>query len=1086
MSRPLRAPHLTRGSLLRWSGALLVLGVGTATASAAVAGPIGSATGVASAVSPSAPTVAQGLKTVRYRGVSVRVPAGWPLVDLDADPTACVRLDREAVYVGTPAAQQDCPAHAVGRADTVWLAPAGPRERSLAAIGRTESLGGLAARVVDVGVGQERQVVLPDEGVVVRTAWGTDPTATQQAVTSIAPAVGPVAVAAAGPLPDPAATVGSAGPASAAVSAASTTTALATASAGSVLTGMAFDTCAAPSTGSMSAWRKSPYAAVGIYIGGSMRACGDGNLSASWVSTVTSGGWGLIPIYVGPQAPCVGQSGLAHISPTQAAAQGKANAADAIVQAKRFGLGAGTIVYYDMESYATGNASCTSTVLTFVTAWTAELHRQGYLSGVYGNPGSLMSDMSRAVTARSASFTPPDQVWYAHWNQLQNTTDASSYPVFKDSYWTLHQRLHQYSGGATQTWGGVAINIDANWVDARLPGNPVQVGYGTNNLGPGSAGFVFTGAMTYWRPSSSGVTGRAYWTHPNSTAVENNGATWQPSLSTALYGVDAYVPTTSNAGVAKYTMADSRGVGSTSVDQSAASGYRRIGTVLKQPGSSVVVHLGDNAGSATTKLLWADAMRFTVLATVPGAPTSVSSAPSDGRADVTWAAPPANGSAITGYTLTASPGGATVSVGGDTTTAMMTGLTNGTAYTFSVTATNVVGTGPASAASAPATPVVAGRFVAQTPVRVLDTRVGTTANPGLKTALKAHQRVGIKVAGVSGSPVPAGATAVVVNLTVTGSTTAGHIDPSSGGSSLVNFAARQTIANLATLRLAADGTVSLLNGSSGAVHLVADVEGYVTPTIEGGLWVATTPTRLLDTRSGTTTNARSAALGAGESVTVQVAQAAGSPVGAGAIAAALRVTATDSQWAGFLTASDGGGARTSTVNYGRGQVVGNLALVPLSGTGSVVITNHSAGSVQVVVDLQGQVTASGSLWTPLAPGRILDTRTGTSANPGAVILAAGATRVVKVAGVPGSPVPAGAVAAAVNLTVVPTTAPGWVSVAASGTTPTSALNFARGTIVANLAITPLAPDGTMVVHNGSSKPVQLVIDVQGYAAPAAG
>jgi len=303
----------------------------------------------------------------------------------------------------------------------------------------------------------------------------------------------------------------------------------------------------------------------------------------------------------------------------------------------------------------------------------------------------------------------------------------------------------------------------------------------------------------------------------------------------------------------------------------------------------------------------------------------------------------------------------------------------------------------------------------------------------------------------------------------------------------VNFAPGRTVANLATLRLAADGSVSLVNQSGGTVQLLADVEGYVTPTSTGGFWVATTPTRLLDTRHGTTLNARSAALGSGESLTVQVGQVAGSPVGAGASAAALRLTATDSQWGGYLTVSDAAAATTSTVNFSRAQVAGNLALVPLSGTGTVVVTNHSAGSVQVIVDLQGQVTTAGSLWTPLTPGRILDTRTGTAANPGAAILAAGATRVVKVAGVPGSPVPAGAVAAAVNLTVIPSSAAGgWVSVAASGTTTTSALNFLAGTVVANLAIAPLAPDGTMVVHNGSTRPVQLVIDAEGYAAPAVG
>src|SRR5438445_12869536 len=72
-----------------------------------------------------------------------------------------------------------------------------------------------------------------------------------------------------------------------------------------VFTGEGFDTCHAPSVKTMAAWWKSsPYRAIGIYIGGPNRACGDGNLSNSWVHSVNAMGWHLVPIYVGQQAPC--------------------------------------------------------------------------------------------------------------------------------------------------------------------------------------------------------------------------------------------------------------------------------------------------------------------------------------------------------------------------------------------------------------------------------------------------------------------------------------------------------------------------------------------------------------------------------------------------------------------------------------------------------------------------------------------------------------------------------------------------------------------------------------------------------------
>ncbi len=1097
LRRPLPALRLCLGTLL----AVGVVAAG-ADAAAAITAPVRrstTSTVPGATLEPSAATAASagggtrtatragtpgGSRTVRYRGVALQVPTGWPVVNLDTDPTACVRLDREAVYLGTPSDQQDCPAHAVGRAGTVWLAPAGATERSLAADGRAETLGGLPARILDRPVGHQRDVVLPGAGVVVRTAWGADPAPAQRAVDSIGPQIGPPVATPTPSTPPSATSTGGGGSVVAssatyrpAAAAASTVTA-ATTSVGKHLTGMAFDACSAPSTTTMSAWRSSPYAAVGIYIGGSMRACGDGYLNASWVSAVTRAGWGLIPIYVGPQAPCVYQSGLATISTTTAAAQGSANAVDAVVQAKRFGLGTGSVIYYDLEAYATGNASCTTAVLTFVTAWTAELRRQGYQSAVYGNPGSLMSDMSRAVAAHNAAFTPPDQVWYADWNQLQDTVDSSSYPAFRDNYWA-GKRLHQYAGDHQETWGGRAVNIDSNWVDASLTGNPTQTVYGSTTLGPGSAGFVFTGPMTYWRPTSSGAMARAYWTHPTSGTGEDNGATWRPSLSTALYGVDAYVPSASNAAVGKYTITDSRGTATTNVDQSTGGGYHRIGTVLTGAGTSVVVHLGDNAGSATSKVLWADAIRFAVLATAPGSPTSVSAAPADRRATVSWAAAPANGAAIAGYTVTASPGGATATVSGSARSVTMTGLTNGTPYTFSVRARNLVGVGSASAASAPVVPTTAGRFVAITPVRVLDTRYGAPANPTLRTSVGPNRTLTFSVGGSAG-PVPSGATAVVVNLTATAGTRSGHLDPAAGGSSLVNFAAGQSVANLATLRLDDSRSVSLRNVSGGSVQVVADVEGYVTPTA-GGYWVATQQTRLVDTRHGTSLDARTTALRGHESITVRVADLAGSPVSAGALGAALRLTATGSTGAGYLTAGDGAGSY-STLNYTRGQVVGNVALVRLGSTGSVTITNHSGGTVDLVVDLQGELSTAGALWTPLTPARLVDTRQGTSSNPGVAVLGAGESRTVKVAGVTGSPVPAGAAAVAVNLTVVPTTSSGWLSANDVGWTRTSALNFPAGTVVAGLAMVPLAADGTMVLHNGSRGPVQVVVDVQGYAA----
>jgi hypothetical protein len=92
----------------------------------------------------------------------------------------------------------------------------------------------------------------------------------------------------------------------------------------------------------------------------------------------------------------------------------------------------------------------------------------------------------------------------------------------------------------------------------------------------------------------------------------------------------------------------------------------------------------------------------------PGAPTNVTASPATTQALVSWAAPNANGSAITSYTVTPYIGSAAqtpvqVNDGSATSTTVL-GLTNGTAYTFKVTATNDLGSGPSSGASTAVTP----------------------------------------------------------------------------------------------------------------------------------------------------------------------------------------------------------------------------------------------------------------------------------------------------------------------------------------------------------------------------------------------
>ena len=90
--------------------------------------------------------------------------------------------------------------------------------------------------------------------------------------------------------------------------------------------------------------------------------------------------------------------------------------------------------------------------------------------------------------------------------------------------------------------------------------------------------------------------------------------------------------------------------------------------------------------------------------TAPDAPTVVTATAGNAQAQVSWTEPESDGGQpVTGYTVTASPGGRTATTTGAT-SATVTGLTNGTAYTFTVTATNAIGTSAVSAPSNEVTP----------------------------------------------------------------------------------------------------------------------------------------------------------------------------------------------------------------------------------------------------------------------------------------------------------------------------------------------------------------------------------------------
>jgi hypothetical protein len=372
----------------------------------------------------------------------------------------------------------------------------------------------------------------------------------------------------------------------------------------------------------------------------------------------------------------------------------------------------------------------------------------------------------------------------------------------------------------------------------------------------------------------------------------------------------------------------------------------------------------------------------------------------------------------------------------------------------------------ASAAPSSVTSPSASRIVTVAPTRVLDTRAGLGAagpvRPDVPVVLD------LTVAGV-----PAGATAVVLNVTAVGSAGAGFVAVRPAGavdaatSSLNVERAGQVIANLVTSALSPDGRVALR--ASMPTHLVADLAAYYLPSgaTDRGRFVPVAPTRVADSRSGLGVIGP---LAEGATATVGL----GAAVPASATGVVLTVTVTEAAGAGYWTVWPSGGRRptASNLNVERsGQTIANQVVVGV-GAGAVDVYAQRGG--HVVVDVVGWFTGDGApvttdgLYVPLVPRRLTDTRNGLRP------LAGGRVDVALGADVPA----ASSITATVTLTEAG--GPGHVTAHAAGTAvpATSSLNaVAAGQTIAGHVTVPVSSGGLSL---STSVGTQIVVDLTGY------
>jgi hypothetical protein len=399
---------------------------------------------------------AQTTKTVRYRGIRLTVPAAWPVFQLGPQSSVCVRFNRHAVYLGEPGADQICPQQAVGRTEAILVSPTSYNGRLLTPVSR------LAA---GTATGSMARLTDRAHHVVITATWGNNPATIRSAlgIRSLRAAM----LATNGHVPRPAHLT-----ARHAQLRPHQTSPTSPGTPGEIYAGLGFDVCSAPSATAMSAWGKSsPYAAIGIYIGGINAACLGGNLTAPWVSAESIAGWHMLPLYVGLQAPggcCKAMSSaLTDGQYATAAAQGTAAAQDAVTQAQALGIGTANPIYYDMENY-TRSSTDSGAVLAFLQAWTEQLHTSGYLSGVYSSGSSGITDLAANW---GTTYAEPDEIWTAAWDSSAPSTPPSSAanPYVPIADWPgTHQLLQYYSDPtkSPETYGSVAIGVDRDYVDA--------------------------------------------------------------------------------------------------------------------------------------------------------------------------------------------------------------------------------------------------------------------------------------------------------------------------------------------------------------------------------------------------------------------------------------------------------------------------------------------------------------------------------------------------------------------------------------------------------------------------------------------
>jgi hypothetical protein len=407
--------------------------------------------------------------------------------------------------------------------------------------------------------------------------------------------------------------------------------------------------------------------------------------------------------------------------------------------------GGASITSYSVTSSPggfTASGSSSPIVVTGLANGTAYTFTVTATNSVGPSVASVASSSVTPKLAQSITFANPVTQNFGTTPTLSAISDSSLTVAFTSSTSSV---CTISSGGllAFVTVGTCTINADqvgdgsysaatrvsrSFTVSAVAPGAPT---IGTATASSGQTSVAFTA------PASTGGASITSYTVTSSSGGPTASGSSSPIVVTGLTNGTAYtftVTATNSAGTGSASGASGSvtGLGSQSItfDEPGTKSFGTTPTLTATSSSSLTVSFtsstsgvctittggllafvtvgtctinADQVGNGSYSAATTVTRSFTVAAAEPGAPTSVVATSGVTQASVVFTAPASTGGAsITSYTVTSSPGGFTSS--GSSSPIVVTGLTNGTAYTFTVTAANSVGTGSASVASSGVTP----------------------------------------------------------------------------------------------------------------------------------------------------------------------------------------------------------------------------------------------------------------------------------------------------------------------------------------------------------------------------------------------